>query len=145
MSGARAIENGDSLTPRCEYRVAVIAADADDPTNVAIPILDTRVGQLNYDLVAQPSYYGRNAQLDICAWFSAGTKTATLKIYLLAEVELKETPQPDVVVRWVLAATVGITANSLNVVKDLPPGQYKILVTALGSSASLDLLTQYAA
>lgn len=145
MPGARSYDNGDSLTPRKEYRVDVLAADADDPTDEAIPVIDTRYNQMNYDQDAQPAIYGRNAQLDVCAWFSTGIKTATLKVYLLAAVELKETPQPAVVVRWVLAATVSVTGNSLNVVKDLPPGQYKILVTALGSGAHLDLLTQYAA
>lgn len=144
MPGNRSSSFGDSVTSRALYRGAIAAADADDPTNAAIPVLDTRTTDPNYGDTGVASNYGRNAQINIASYFSTGTPTATLKIYMLASIDIL--PNSDLTVRWVLATpAIVLAASSHNVIKDLPPGQYKILVTTLGAGAHLDLLTQYAA
>jgi len=154
MAGNRASENGDFVTPRKVYR-EVSVADADDPTSGAVPILDTRFKDMNYSVVTH-SFYGRNAQIDVAAFLRNGASGATLKLYLLAEVELQEArPAVDPSsssssssggeTEWVLVETKTVSNNLLWVIQNIPPGRYKILVTSLTGGGEVELRTQHAA
>jgi hypothetical protein len=156
MAGNRASENGDFVTPRKVYRSEVAAADSDDPTSGAVPILDTRFKDMNYNVVTH-SFYGRNAQIDAAVFLRKGASAATLKLYLLAEVELQEArPATDPSsssssssssggeTEWVLVETKSVSANLLWVIQNIPPGRYKILVTSL-TGGEVEIRTQHAA
>jgi hypothetical protein len=158
MPGNRASENGDYITPRKVYR-EVAVADADDPTSGSVPILDTRLKDRNY----QPgneviSFYGRNAQIDVAVFLRKGASATTLKLYLLAEVELKYPTAPNDdsssssssssssggETEWVLVETKSVSYNLLWVIQNIPPGQYKILATSI-TGGEVELRTQHAA
>jgi hypothetical protein len=158
MAGNRASENGDFVTPRKVYRAEVAIADSDDPTSGAIPILDTRFKDQNYGVVTH-SFYGRNAQIDAAVFLRKGASGATLKLYLLAEIELQEAkPAADLSsssssssssggeTEWVLVETKTLSASSLWVIQNIPPGRYKILVTSItGRGGEVEVRTQHAA
>ena len=155
MPGNRSSENGDFVTPRAAYR-EVTAADASGATDTDVPVLDTRRGEVSTTGQAPASYYGRNAQIDVAAIFGTGVTSATLQLWLLAEIERVEPQTPEELAssssssgvddEWVQAGVdQAITGSALVVFKDIPPGQYKVLVSAFGGTGTLVLRTQYAA
>lgn len=155
MPGNRASENGDYVTPRKVYR-DIASVDADDPTSGSVPILDTRLKDRNYNPGNEVvSFYGRNAQIDVAVFLRNGASAATLKLYLLAEIELKEARAPSDLgssssssssaeTEWVLVETKTVSNNLLWVITNIPPGQYKILATSI-TGGEVELRTQHAA
>jgi hypothetical protein len=159
MAGNRSSENGDFVTPRKVYRSEVSPADTDDPASGAVPILDTRFKDQNYGQTTM-SFYGRNAQIDAAVFLRRGASAATLKLYLLADVELQEAkPAAEAPssssssssssgggeTEWVLVETKSVSANVLWVIQNIPPGRYKILVTSITGNGEVEIRTQHAA
>lgn len=158
MPGNRSSENGDYITPRKVYRADIASADVDDPASGSVPILDTRLKDRNYNPGNEViSFYGRNAQLDVAVLLRHGASAATLKLYLLAEVELQQARAADPSssssssssssggeTEWVLVETKSVSTNLLWVITNIPPGQYKILATSI-TGGEVELRTQHAA
>lgn len=154
MPGNRASENGDYVTPRAAYREVSAVDSPALPTSTGISVLDTREKLEASTGQATPAWYGRNAQLSIAALIE-GFTSVTLQLWLLAELEQREAQTEEeasssssasVSSEWVKAATdKTITASELWVVKDVPPGQYKIVVSAVAGSGTLVLREQHAA
>lgn len=157
MAGNRALEAGDYITPRFIYRLDV-ATEADDPDSGAIEVLDTRLKARNYNPGDEVfSNYGRNAQINVAAFLRGGASAATLKLYVKAEVELQQARTAESLsssssssssgpsgTEWVLVETKALTVNELWVIKDIPPGKYKILATSV-TGGTVELRTQWAA
>lgn len=156
MPGKRAVEGGTFITPRAMYRADVDAVDpgAQDPS---VPILDTRpapnvsVG-LGQGDVAQ---YGQNGQIDFAVILS-GFSSVTLELWLLAEIERRELEYPGAsssssssvlptTEEWVYVGEKVISRSVLWIVKDIPPGQYKVRVSAATGSGSLQIREGHAA
>jgi hypothetical protein len=154
MPGNRASENGNHITPRAYYRRNISVADADDPTNPAVPILDTRYYEVGYnEFIA--SFYGIS-QINVSALFGDDIDSVTMDLYLLSsDEELKTTDESSSSYSsssgapgsnlWVHVATKTVTESSLWIVEKVPPGQYKILVTSIDGSGAIDIMTQHAA
>ena len=134
----------------------IASADADDPTSGSVPILDTRYKDRNYNPGNEViSFYGRNAQIDVAVFLRNSASAATLKLYLLAEIELKEARAPadlssssssssgPAETEWVLVETKSVSNNLLWVITNIPPGQYKILATSI-TGGEVELRTQHA-
>jgi len=156
MPGKRAVEGGTFITPRATYRVNVDSVDpsAQDPS---IPILDTRAAPnvsvgLGQGDCAQ---YGQNGQIDFAVILS-GFSSVTLELWLLAEVERRELEYPGAsssssssslptTEEWVYVEEKAISKSVLWVVKDIPPGQYKVRVGAVTGSGELQIREGHAA
>lgn len=155
MAGQRAKENATFLTQRKTYRENIAAADALGPTDVAVSILDTRLGPNdNMGLggsTRDTNQYAHNAQLNVSIIIE-GFTSVTLELWLLAEVDLIQVPAPPANAdplpttgEWVLADSNSFGKSSLWVVKDIPPGQYKILVSTVVGAGNIRLREQHAA
>lgn len=154
MPGKRVTEASDFVTPRQVYREDIIAVDSGGVTDTDIPILNSKelanqrqgLGQSD---VAQ---YGRNAQMNL-ACIVEGFTSLTMQLWLWADVELpleQGTSSSSYGVlptteEWVHVVEKTITKSELWVVKDIPPGQYKIIVTAKTGSGHLQIREQHAA
>ena len=168
MPGKRATEQADFVTPRVVYRDGIDTIDT-DVLDTTIPILDTNLppsivvglGQ------ADVNQYGRNAQIDLAILLgsatgsssSGGSFSVTLELWLKAEIEgerlrskdslspsssSSSSPRPlPATEDWVFVATQTFTRSTLWVVKDIPPGKYKVLATAV--SGRTTILEQHAA
>lgn len=144
MGGKRAVEQGDFVTPRAIYRRDIAAADG-SVEDAGIPELDTRPGPNTSVGLGQGevNMYGRNAQLDL-ALILFNFPSATLELWLKAAVEraqLSTDPvEPPLALpdteNWVFVADKTIDRSTLWVVKDIPPGVYKVRVGALGPGSS---------
>lgn len=155
MAGQRSKTYADFVTPRALYRNGLTGADVGGPEDAAIPILDTRVGPNQVISSLDTNQYGRNAQIVVAAVIK-GFSAATLELWLKAEVEdeglvtegessSSQAEDLPATLDWVLVATSGSIAKSgLWIIKDIPPGQYKILFTAKTGSGNLILLEQHA-
>jgi hypothetical protein len=155
MPGKRGPEFGDFVTPFEEYRSNVGVADTVDVQDSSIPVLDTRSGP-NQNVIGQGSdgnQYGRNAQIGL-AVVVAGCSKVELELWLNAEPtrarlsnnspvgssssssSSSSTSPTDM---WVKVAEKTFGAVSeLWVVKDIPPGEYKVkVVTVTGGNVSL--------
>jgi hypothetical protein len=158
MPGQRAKEGATFITRRAAYRI-ITAIDASGVIDPSIPILDTRgAGQLTVGLSnGDTNQYGKDARILIAA-IPNGFTNVTLQLWLHApddQYELKSvnasssssssSPLP-VTEDWVLAEQkTGIGGPVLWVAKDIPPGEYKILMTAATGSGYLTLREQHAA
>lgn len=160
-SGKRPVEQGTFITPRALYRDNLVALDT-DVTSVGIPTLDTRpgpngflipVGQVNTDC----NMYGKDARINLAVYPSA-VGTVTLQLWLYADLTQPRTTSastPPVVPPtlpttgyWTQVASKVITGPSLWAITDIPPGEYKVLLTAWtgsGSSSFVTLAEQHAA
>ena len=146
MAGKRAVEQGDFVTPRAIYRRDIAAADG-PVESVNIPELDTREGpNVSVGLgQGEVNMYGRNAQLDL-ALILTELASVTLELWLKAPIERAElnTTPPEPALNlpdsedWVFVADKTVARSTLWVVKDIPPGRYKVRVASLslGSSSS---------
>jgi len=155
MPGNRASEAGDYITPRYIYRREV-SAEADDPTSGSVPILDTRLKARNYNPGEEVfSNYGRNAQINVAVLLRDSASAATLKLYLLAEIELQQARTASSLSSssssssaagsdWILVETKAVTESLLWVIQNIPPGKYKILATSV-TGGTVELRTQWAA
>ena len=166
MGGQNNQYMADYVTARRLYRQYINAADSPaDPTNAAVPVLNTAIAaNLNMGLAPNAcSKYGRNAQLDV-AVIKSGTGKLTLDLWLLANVQGKDvTPAvPPVPPEssssssdsypctgkyedWVLVESKDFTVSALWVVKDIPPGLYKIVASTVPNGECVKLLEQHAA
>jgi hypothetical protein len=96
--------------------------------------------------------YGRNAQLDLSVLVQ-GFTSVTLELWLKGEVEqaeLSSSPPPAPLTLpatedWVKVETKVLTASGLWIVKDIPPGKYKILLTAVAGAGNVHIREQHAA
>jgi hypothetical protein len=155
MPGNRASENGNHITARKYYRRNVVIADADDPTSTSIPTLDTRYYEVGYNDYV-PSFYGIG-QINVSAIFGDDINSLVLDLYLLSsDEELKTSAEsssltssssgaPGTDDLWVHVATKTLTHSGLWIVENVPPGQYKILVSSIDGSGAVDIMTQHAA
>ena len=155
MAGKRVPEQSTYVTPRTGYRYNITAKDdvsslTDDN---AIPAINT-IGGPNRDANGYSSdvnMNGKDARLLVAAGIT-GFSSVTLECWLRADLDLFNVPagtssssDHDHGTMWVLASSVTVTKSSLWVVKDIPPGIYKILVSAVSSTGSITLRTQFAA
>jgi hypothetical protein len=154
MPGKRGPEFGDFVTPFEEYRMSVDTADAVDVTDPSIPALDTRPGP-NQNVMGAGSdlnQYGRNAQIGL-AVIIAGCSAVELELWLNADPtrarlstrassgssSSSSSSSASPTDMWVKVAekTFG-SVSELWVVKDIPPGEYKVkVVTVTGGNVSL--------
>jgi hypothetical protein len=155
MPGRRSSEFCDFITPRANYRVNITVVDSVGPESGTIPTIDTRDGPNTNVGLGQGSTasYGRNAQLDL-AFIVADFTSLTYEIWLKATLDRAELstvapptaptlPSTD---EWVLVREDSLTESSLLIVKDIPPGQYKILITELvGTPGAVTIREQHAA
>jgi len=160
MAGQRAKEGATLVTPRAAYRS--ITAAGETATDSAIPILDTRggpnqsVGLSNGDV----NQYGQNAVLMLSVLLCEFS-SITLQVWLKAELEAKtlsngeETSSSSssssssscslTTGEWVLVEERTFTASSLWVVRNIPPGQYKVIMTAATGSGEVTVREQHGA
>lgn len=176
MAGNRAVENGDFVTPRAEYR-EVTSADLEGPEDLSIPVIDTRYAHVSPAAANVHTLYGRDATIFLAALLE-GVSSAKLELWLFAEVEKQELinsdprdtfeprPKPGglpsasssssssssssaVLSEWVKAADdVTLTVSKLVKFNGIPPGRYKVVVSALtfsGGSGTVYLREQHAA
>ena len=144
MSGKRATEQGDFVTPRAIYRRDLTVIDGSIESS-DIPELDTRGGPNTSVGLGQGevNQYGRNAQLDL-AVILFNFPSATLELWLKATVEQAQLSTDDPVLDlalpdtldWIFVGTKNFSQSELWVIKDLPPGIYKVKVAALGPGSS---------
>jgi hypothetical protein len=155
MPGKRSAENGDSVTPRVMYRQDITAVDGAGPLE-DVSILDTR--ESPYAVMGSSSdvaMYGRNAQLNLAVITEVAV---TLQVWLKAEVEQTQPYDPDAsssssssaslpsaTEDWVKVDESSFTGSELWVVKDIPPGQYKVIVSAHAGGSPVHILEQHAA
>lgn len=154
MPGQRSKAFADFVTPRALYRNGLTTNDTSGPQDVTVPSFDTREGPNSIVGSTDSSQYGRNAQIDVAA-IVKGFSAVTLELWLKADVEETDavtegassssvSEDLPATLNWVLAATVNLTKSQLWVVKDIPPGEYKVLFTAKTGSGNLVLLQQHA-
>ena len=161
MAGNRAVENGDFVTPRAAYR-EVTSADSGGPEDSSIPVIDTRYADVSPAAANVPTLYGRDATIFLAALLE-GVSSAKLELWLLAEVEKQELVNPAsasssssssssssaALSEWVKAADdVTLTVSKLVKFNGIPPGRYKVVVSALtipGGSGTVYLREQHAA
>jgi len=162
MPGKRVQGEADFITPRRIYREVISAVDP-SIESLAIPILDTR--ETANQRASGPNagfdtpQYGRNAQINLAVLMS-GFTSVTLQLWLLAEEEQDDLTEPfgsssssssssfslSATDEWVKAAQKDFTGPELWVVKDIPPGQYKVRMSAAsGGPGQVQLREQYAA
>ena len=165
MPGKRGPESGDFVTPFEEYRMNLSAADTVGAEDPSIPVLDTRPGPYNNVGLGQSdvNQYGRNAQLDL-AVILAGFSTVELELWLNAEPTRERlhsnTPASSSsssssssassyvspTGNWVKVAAKTIGSDSeLWVVKDIPPGEYKVLVVTVTGDGNVSIIEGHAA
>jgi hypothetical protein len=148
MPGKRGAEFGDFVTNTDVYREDVTVADAlvDLLNDTAVPVLDLLTGPHVTVGLGQgdPNNYGRNAQLSVSAIVAAGG-SATLQLWKLADLNRQYAgPAPGAgsdplpaTGEWCFVDEVAISRSTFWVIKDIPPGEYKILVTAVVGGVKL--------
>ena len=154
MPGQRDKAGGaDYVTPRRTFRENITLADP-SVEDVSIEILDTtlvghkRVGVGQNDI----SMYGRNCQLNLDLILK-GFTSVDLQLWLWAAEEIElvgvsvSSPAADLPVteEWVKVEDKTITESTHWVVKDIPPGKYKVRVDAVSGAGSLTVREQHAA
>jgi hypothetical protein len=156
MSGQRSKSIADFVSPRAAYRQDLTAADAVTAINAGIPVLDTRGApnqQLGLGIGGDTNIYGRNAQINV-ALIVKGFSSVTVELWQLAAVEIQQLGEasvpattnqvPAATLEWVFVATNTVTRSSNWTIKDIPPGQYKILLTAVSGAGYLNIREQHA-
>lgn len=146
MAGKRAVEQGDFVTPRAIYRRDLVAADG-SVESINIPELDTRPGPNTSVGLGQSevNMYGRNAQLDLAIILN-DVASVTLELWLKAIIDRAQLSTDPVepalnlpaTEDWIFVDSKTVSRSTLWVVKDVPPGVYKVRVDAMsgGSSSS---------
>lgn len=163
-TGKRPVEQGTYITLRGLYRNNLTALDT-DVTSQNIPILDTRPGPNGFLVPAgqaqsDVNQYGHDARINVSV-FPANLTSCTLSLYLDSDLTVQRLltaessssssygePNLPTTGSWVLVASKLFTVPSLWVITDIPPGKYKILLTAWvgeGDSSFVTLEEQHAA
>lgn len=159
MPGKRPIEGADYVTRRSAYRSELTAADSGDPQNPSIPELNTEIAPSASIGLGQSdvNQYGRNAQIImaiIVEGFSAVTVQAWMKANITTEGLTYEdssssSSSPGATLpttgEWVKVGTKVVATSELWIVTDVPPGQYKFLISAVTGSGHIQLREQHAA
>ncbi len=163
-TGKRPVEQGTYITTRALYRDAIAQTES-DVTSTGIPIIDTRpgpngflipAGQANTDV----NMYGKDARINLSV-FPSDLTNCTLQLWLdsdltaprlltAADQSSSSYSEPNLPTTgsWVLVAARTFTVPALWVITDIPPGKYRVLLTAwTGSSGSsfVTLMEQHAA
>jgi hypothetical protein len=157
MPGQRAKEGATYVTRRAPYRT-VLAVDAAGVVDPSIPILDTGAGgQSTVGLSnGDTNQYGKDARI-LVAVIPSGFTNITLQLWLRAPVDQEYLRDADsssssssgsslpATDEWVLAEQkTGISSPVLWVAKDIPPGEYKIVMSAATGSGYAILREQHA-
>ena len=143
MPGKRGLEACDFVTNRRDYRL-IDAVDADVDS---VPVLDSRIPENGYTDVSQDrNQYGRNAQLNL-ACIMEGFTDVTLQLWLKAELETytASSSSGSPVDEWVFVEEKVVDKSTLWIVKDVPPGQYRVVATAVTGSGEVTIREQHAA
>lgn len=158
MPGQRSKDIADFVTPRASYRSNLTAidgvtaqSDTIDAINTALPP-NTSVG---LGVGGDSNIYGRNAQIDF-ALIVEGFSSISVELWLKATVDQAElvdgedesSSEADVLPateEWVFVDTKTATKSLMWVVKDIPPGLYKVLFTAKTGTGNLTIREQHAA
>lgn len=163
MPGRRAMEGGTFITPRAPYRESITALDP-SVEDVSIPILDTSKSPNSVVGLGQSDWaqYGHNGQLDL-ALIVGGFSSVTVQLWLLAEIEQRELQPPasdssssssatssssssfSPTGEWVYVGDKTVDKSTLWIVKDVPPGKYKVRVSAVSGSGSIQIRESHAA
>lgn len=151
MPGKRAVEGASYVTQRALYRDHVIAGSESDPTDTGIPSIDTtqppnvNVGMGQSDF----NQYGKDARIFLAAYIG-GFTSVTLDLWLKADINeshlgpapssssTNEFPATDT---WVKVASKVFTGPALWVITDIPPGLYKVLVSAASGGSGDKFVT----
>lgn len=157
MPGKRSVEQASFVTPRALYRNNVVAGGETDPTLNTIPILDTRVGpNASIQPAGSPqsdvNNYGKDARINLSILVS-GFTSVTLQLWLKSEIEavaLSNAPltPPTLPVgtqEWMQVASKTVNTSTLWTITDIPPGKYKVLVSAAVGAGFVTLEEQHAA
>lgn len=162
MPGATSQGNWDFVTPIAPYRECIDGVDISPFTEV--PILDTTTGpnaQLlntsNNPNAVPPAHYGRNAQLSIVSIIQGFTEVK-IQLWLFAAVNVRNPVDPEgssssssegcdapETGNWVFVEEKTLTRSMLSVFKDIPPGQYKVVVSAKTGTGTITLREFHAA
>jgi hypothetical protein len=159
MPGKRSSENGDFVSQRQIYRRDIEAVDSGGVTDDDIPELNTLSSDYGGQVVNNDvNMYGRNAQLDLSVITEVNV---TLQVWMKAEIEIEELDYseelgssssadpaltlPTSTSDWVLVEEKALTQSELWVVKDVPPGKFKVIATAHAGGGPVHILEQHAA
>jgi hypothetical protein len=156
MPGKRSVENGDFVSQRRIYRQDIMTVDSGGAIDETIPILNTLGSAYGGQIVSNDvNMYGRNAQLDLAV---IAAVSVTLQVWLKAEIEEGELTDPEAsssssasldlptaTEDWVFVIEKSFTKPELWVVKDVPPGKYKVIASAHAGSGAVHILEQHAA
>lgn len=151
-------QNSDFVTPIAPYRSCIDAVDAD--VEAVDEIIDTTPGP-NAQLIArpatQPNHYGRNAQLSIVS-IVQGFSEVKIQLWMNGEVNIQNPIDPDessssaaagcaapATGDWVFIEEKTLTRSALSVFKDIPPGQYKVVVSSKTGTGTITLREFHAA
>lgn len=157
MPGKRAIEGADYVTRRAAYRSQLTAVDSGGPQDPLIPELDTEVAPSVGIGLGQSdvNQYGRNAQIDL-AIIVEGFSSVTVQAWMKANITAEELTYADssssssspvtlpATGEWVKVDEKVVSVSTLWVLKDVPPGQYKFIVSAATGSGHIQLREQHA-
>ena len=158
MPGKRPIESADYVTRRSAYRSELTAVDAGGPQDLSIPELDTEVAPSAGIGLGQSdvNQYGRNAQIDM-AIIVEGFSSVTVQAWMKANITAEGLTYADsssssssaaatlpATGEWVKVDEKVVATSALWVVKDVPPGQYKFIVSAATGSGHIQLREQHA-
>ncbi len=171
MPGQRSKDIADFVSPRAAYRRNLSEADTVGVASESVPVLDTRSApnrQIGLGVGGDTNMYGRNAQLNLSLIVS-GFSSVTVELWLLANIEIKQLgesvvpPNEDSVpgysdtseeetsdelvddtLEWVFVGSKTITRSSAWTIMDIPPGQYKVMFTALTGTGFLNIREQHA-
>jgi hypothetical protein len=158
MPGKRSSENGDFVSQRRIYRRDIDAADS-GVTDADIPVLNTLGSDYGGQVANNDkNMYGRNAQLNLAVITEVNV---TLQVWMKAEIEVSGLDYseelgssssadpaldlPTATEDWVLAAQQSFTGSELWVVKDIPPGKFKVIASAHAGGSPVHILEQHAA
>jgi hypothetical protein len=159
MPGKRSSENGDFVSQRRIYRRDIDAVDSGGAKDDNIPVLNTLSSDYGGQVVNNDvNMYGRNAQLDLAVITEVNV---TLQVWMKAEIEVEELDYseelgssssadpaltlPTATEDWVLVEQQAFTQSGLWVVKDVPPGKFKVIASAHAGGAPVHILEQHAA
>jgi hypothetical protein len=158
MPGKRSPEFGDFVSQRQIYRRDIDAVDSGGVTDADIPELDTLSSDYGGQVVNNDvNMYGRNAQLDLAVITGVNV---TLQLWMKAEIETEEldyseelgsssSADPALTLPgtgdWVFVEEKVLTRSELWVVKDVPPGKFKVIATAHAGGGPVHVLEQHAA
>lgn len=157
MPGQRSKDIADYVTPRAAYRSNLTAIDGVNAASDMIDAIDTTLPpnrSVGLGVGGDSNIYGRNAQLDF-SLLVEGFSSVTVELWLKASVDQAELDDDDssssspitlpTTEEWVFVDTKTATKSLMWVVKDIPPGLYKVLFTAKTGSGHLTIREQHAA